>query len=262
MDHKGLRSCASSTSRLLPTSLTVSWRPERICREASQAIEDGNAFIILSDRNISQSRIPLSALIATGAVHQHLLNNELRSQIGILVETGEAREVHHHCLLTGYGADAVNPYLAFEALWQANKEGLLGDKYSTEDSLVAAYKKGVAKGMMKVMAKMGISTLHSYKGAQIFEAVGLADEIIAKCFAGTASRVQGVNFSVLSEESRRRHAIGYPEKDSERIPVLNNPGDFHWRTGAMRTCGIPRYSTYNWPPETTAQTPTRNLRAM
>ena len=106
-----------------------------------RAIEDGYAFIILSDRNISQSRIPLSALIATGAVHQHLLNNELRSQIGIVVETGEAREVHHHCLLTGYGADAVN-HLAFEALWQANKEGLLGDKYSTEDSLVAATRKG------------------------------------------------------------------------------------------------------------------------
>ena len=231
MDHKGLRSCVIDIT--FPANQPDGFMEavERICREASQAIEDGYAFIILSDRNISQSRIPLSALIATGAVHQHLLNNELRSQIGIVVETGEAREVHHHCLLTGYGADAVNPYLAFEALWQANKEGLLGDNYSTEDSLVAAYKKGVAKGMMKVMAKMGISTLQSYKGAQIFEAVGLADEIIAKCFAGTASRVQGVNFSVLSEESRRRHAIGYPEKDSERIPVLNNPGDFHWRTG-------------------------------
>lgn len=231
MDHKGLRSCVIDITFAADQPDGFMEAVERICREASQAIEDGYAFIILSDRNISQSRIPLSALIATGAVHQHLLNNELRSQIGIVVETGEAREVHHHCLLTGYGADAVNPYLAFEALWQANKEGLLGDNYSTEDSLVAAYKKGVAKGMMKVMAKMGISTLQSYKGAQIFEAVGLADEIIAKCFAGTASRVQGVNFSVLSEESRRRHAIGYPEKDSERIPVLNNPGDFHWRTG-------------------------------
>ena len=114
---------------------------------------------------------------------------------------------YHHCLLTGYGADASNPYLAFEALWQANKEGLLGDKYSDEDLLVAAYKKGVSKGMLKVMAKMGISTLQSYKGAQIFEAVGLADEIINRCFVGTASRVQGVNFDVLIEESNRRHSI-------------------------------------------------------
>ena len=231
MDHKGLRSCVIDITFAAGQPGGFMDAMERVCREASQAIDEGYAFIILSDRNISQSRIPLSALIATGAVHQHLLKNELRSQIGIVVETGEAREVHHHCLLTGYGADAVNPYLAFEALWRANTEGLLGDKYSTEDSLVAAYKKGVAKGMMKVMAKMGISTLHSYKGAQIFEAVGLADEIIAKCFAGTASRVQGINFSVLAEESRRRHTIGYPEKESERIPVLNNPGDFHWRTG-------------------------------
>ena len=160
---QGLRSCVIDITFAAGQPSGFMDAMERICREASQAIDEGYAFIILSDRNISQSRIPLSALIATGAVHQHLLKNELRSQIGIVVETGEAREVHHHCLLTGYGADAVNPYLAFEALWRANTEGLLGDKYSTEDSLVAAYKKGVAKGMMKVMAKMGISTLHSYK---------------------------------------------------------------------------------------------------
>lgn len=204
---------------------------QRICQEAQQAIEDGYSFIILSDRNISADRIPLSALVACGAVHHHLTKHEQRTQIGIVLETGEAREVHHFCLLSGYGADAVNPYLAFESLWQANSEGLLGDKCPTEADLVAAYKKGVAKGMLKVMAKMGISTLQSYKGAQIFEAVGLADEIINTCFVGTASRVQGVNFKVLIEESKRRHAIGYPAKDSDRIPVLNNPGDFHWRTG-------------------------------
>lgn len=204
---------------------------DRICDEANQAITDSFSFIILSDRETSQTRIPLSALIACGAVHHHLVSKQQRTQIGIVIETGEAREVHHHCLLTGYGADAINPYLAFEALWQANNEGLLGDQYPDEDSLVAAYKKGIAKGMLKVMAKMGISTLQSYKGAQIFEAVGLADEIIDRCFVGTASRVQGVAFNVLIEESHRRHAIGFPAKDSDRIPVLHNPGDFHWRTG-------------------------------
>ncbi|MEX2468820.1 MAG: glutamate synthase large subunit [Pseudohongiellaceae bacterium] len=204
---------------------------DRICQEAELAIDNGYSFIILSDRNTSPSHVPLSALVATGAVHHHLVKKHMRTQIGIVVETGEAREVHHHCLLAGYGADAINPYLAFEALWQANKEGLLGDAYPAEDDLVYAYKKGVAKGMLKVMAKMGISTLQSYKGAQIFEAVGLADEIIERCFVGTASRVQGVNFDVLIEESERRHAIGYPTDVSDRIPVLNNPGDFHWRTG-------------------------------
>ena len=214
---------------------------DRICEEATAAIENGFSFIVLSDRKTSKDRIPLSALIACGAVHHHLIGNRKRTQIGLIIETGEAREVHHHCLLTGYGADAINPYLAFEALWKANKEGLLGDRYPDEDALVAAYRKGVAKGMLKVMAKMGISTLQSYKGAQIFEAVGLADDIINRCFVGTASRVQGVSFDVLIEESKRRHSIGFPARDSDRIPVLNNPGDIHWRTGG---------DTHMWNPDT------------
>ena len=224
---------------------------DRICVETSAAIIDGYSFVILSDRKVSQSRIALSALVACGAVHHHLIRNHLRTRIGIVIETGEAREVHHHCLLTGYGADAVNPYLAFEALWQARNDGLLGDLYEDEDALVAAYKKGVAKGMLKVMAKMGISTLQSYKGAQIFEAVGLADEIIERCFAGTASRVQGVNFDVLIEEQKRRHAIGFPDAASERSKVLNNPGDFHWRSGG---------ESHMWNPDTisTLQLAARN----
>lgn len=204
---------------------------DRICSEAETAIDDGFAFVILSDRLTSATRIPLSALVACGTVHQHLIKARKRTQIGLVMETGEAREVHHHCLLTSYGADAINPYLAFEALWQAQQEGFLGALFADEDALVAGYKKGVAKGMLKVMAKMGISTLHSYKGAQIFEAVGLADEVVDRCFTGTASRVQGVNFDVLLKEKRRRHAIGFPKSDSDRIPVLPNPGDFHWRSG-------------------------------
>ena len=241
MNHQGL------TSKVIDITYDVNevsgylQTIDRICDEASTAIEDDFSFIILSDRNTSRTRVPLSALIACGAVHHHLTKREQRTQIGIIIESGEAREVHHHCLLTGYGADAINPYLAFEALWQANKENLLGEKFATEDKLVAGYKKGVAKGMLKVMAKMGISTLHSYKGAQIFEAVGLADEIIKKCFDGTASRVQGVNFKVLIEESLRRHAVGFPNRESQLIPILENPGDFHWRTGG---------DTHMWNPNT------------
>ena len=121
----------------------------------------------------------------------------------------------------GYGADAINPYLAFEALWQARREGLLGDEeFDDDESLVAAYRKGVAKGMLKVMAKMGISTLQSYKGAQIFEAVGLQDEVVHRCFAGTASRIQGVGFDVLADELMRRHEIGYPKHERAREPDL------------------------------------------
>ncbi len=124
---------------------------------------------MLSDRNIGQDRIAVSSLLATGAVHHHLVRSAKRTQIGIVLESGEAREVHHHCLLIGYGADAINPYLAFESLWQARIDGLLpGDKYDTDEKIVAAYRKAVAKGMLKVMAKMGISTLQSYKGAPDF----------------------------------------------------------------------------------------------
>jgi len=231
MDYQGMRSKVVDITFEKDQEEGFREALDRICVESSAAIIDGYSFVILSDRNVSQSHIALSALVACGAVHHHLIRNHLRTRIGIIIETGEAREVHHHCLLTSYGADAINPYLAFEALWQARNDGLLGDRYSDEDALVAAYKKGIAKGMLKVMAKMGISTLHSYKGAQIFEAVGLADEIITRCFAGTASRVQGVDFDVLIEESKRRHAIGFPDADSDRIPVLTNPGDIHWRSG-------------------------------
>jgi len=231
MNHRGMRSKLIDITYDSTEANGFHKALDRICAEASAAIGEGYAFVILSDRAINATRIPLSALIACGAVHHHLIASHKRSLIGVIVETGEAREVHHHCLLTGYGADAVNPYLAFEALWQARNDGLLGTKFDTEDSLVYAYKKAVGKGMLKVMAKMGISTLQSYKGAQIFEAVGLAQDIISRCFVGTASRVQGVSFTTLIEETERRHRVGFPSLDVNRLPVLTNPGDFHWRSG-------------------------------
>ncbi|NOY28663.1 MAG: glutamate synthase subunit alpha [Planctomycetes bacterium] len=237
---------------------------ERICAEAEAAVDEGYSIIVLSDRQVSADRVPVSSLLATGAVHHHLIKQTKRTRVGILVETGEAREVHNHCLLIGYGADAINPYLAFEALWQARRDGILDsgesaladgesgegrthpavdtvsngeiyDPVTEEDhDLVTKYRTGVAKGMLKVMAKIGISTLQSYKGAQIFEAIGLRDEIIDRCFVGTASRIQGVDFDVLAEESLRRHALGYPEQPSAQQPVLPNPGEFHWRAEGER----------------------------
>ena len=153
---------------------------DSICEASSKAIAEGYSLIILSDRNIGPDRIAISALVACGAVHHHLVTAHQRTQIGIVLETGEAREVHHHCLLTGFGADAINPYVAFEALWQAREDNLLDNsEYTDPETIVAAYKKAIAKGMLKVMAKMGISTLQSYKGAQIFEAVGLADDAVS-----------------------------------------------------------------------------------
>ncbi|MBW3599813.1 MAG: glutamate synthase large subunit, partial [Planctomycetes bacterium] len=208
---------------------------ERICREAEEAIDQDFGLVVLSDRALGPDRVPLSTLLACGAVHHHLIKKAKRTRIGIVLETGEAREVHHHCLLVGYGADAINPYLAFESLWQARREGLLdGDKLTEDDKVVAAYRKAVAKGMLKVMAKMGISTLQSYKGAQIFEAVGLRDEVIDRCFAGTSSRIQGVNFRVLADEALRRHALGYPDRADDQLPTLPNPGEFHWRADGER----------------------------
>ena len=207
---------------------------DRICQEAEQAIADGDSLVVLSDRNISVDRVPVSALLACGALHQHLVRLTKRTRIGIVLETGEAREVHHHCLLIGFGADAINPYLAFESIWQARRDGLLSDSNDKDQTIVANYRKAVAKGMLKVMAKMGISTLQSYKGAQIFEALGLRDMVMDRCFTGTASRLQGVDFDVLAEELLRRHAIGYPSRHPQGQTLLPNPGEFHWRAEGER----------------------------
>ena len=141
---------------------------ERICQEASLAIGEGYSLIVLSDRAASHDRVAMSSLLACGAVHHHLIRQRERTRIGLVLESGEAREVHHHCLLAGYGADAINPYIAFESLAQARRDGILADKW-TDEKIVASYRQGVAKGMLKVMAKMGISTLQSYKGRRFLK---------------------------------------------------------------------------------------------
>ncbi|WP_145267193.1 glutamate synthase large subunit [Calycomorphotria hydatis] len=208
---------------------------DRIRTEAMQAIVEGYSFIILSDRDVDENRVAIPSLLACGAVHHHLVANELRTRIGLVLESGEAREVHHHCLLTAYGADAINPYIAFSALKQTRDDGVIPADEWSDEKLVAAYRKGVAKGMLKVFAKMGISTLASYKGAQIFEAVGLGDEVINTSFVGTASRIGGIGLDVLAEEAIRRHSLGYPTRhENEDLPILPNPGLFAWRKGGEK----------------------------
>ncbi|MCY3932022.1 MAG: glutamate synthase large subunit [Acidobacteria bacterium] len=206
---------------------------DRLCREAEQAVDDGCAFVALSDRAAGPDRVPVPTLLACGAVHHHLLRTIKRTRVGLLLETGEAREVHHHCLLVGYGADAINPYLTFEALWQARRQGRL-PAAADDQAVVDRYRKGVRKGMLKVMAKMGISTLQSYKGAQIFEAVGLSTEVIDRCFAGTASRIEGAGLERLAKDALKRHARGFPSDERDRVAGLANPGDYHWRAGGER----------------------------
>ncbi len=204
---------------------------KRVNEQAQQAINDGKSLIILSDRNVSADRVAISALLAVGTVHHHLNALHERNRIGLVIETGEAREVHHHCLLVGFGADAINPYIAYEALWNARAEGQLNDveHINSDEDIVAAYKKASGKGILKVMGKMGISTLQSYKGAQIFEIVGLAPEVVDLAFVGAASRVNGADLEVIAEEMQLRHRAAFPEKNVASISILPNPGDFHWR---------------------------------
>ncbi|MEE2778539.1 MAG: glutamate synthase large subunit [Acidobacteriota bacterium] len=230
LDHRGWRSGTiditwsrdDGAAGMLPAL-------ERICEEAETAIADGLQLVILSDRATSADRVPIPTLLACGAVHHHLVRHIKRTRIAIVLESGEAREVHHHCLLVGYGADAINPYLAFQTLERDRGLGRLSEKNASCAAVVANYRKGVAKGMLKVMGKMGISTLQSYKGAQIFEAVGLGQDVIERCFDGTASRIAGAGFATLAKESLRRHAIGYPPEGQVRQQSLPNPGLFHWR---------------------------------
>jgi glutamate synthase (NADPH) large chain len=206
---------------------------DRICAQTTQAIRDGYSLVILSDRALDYDRVALPALLAVGAVHHHLVKTNSRTQIGLVLETGEAREVHHHALLIGYGADAINPYLAFESLWDLRAQGRLDVK--DDRTATKNYIKAVDKGLLKVMSKMGISTLQSYKGAQIFEAIGLNMEVIRRSFTGTVSRVEGVGLDVLAKEAIRRHEIGFPERQESRsLPVLPGGGQYQWRKDGER----------------------------
>ncbi len=179
---------------------------KEMCWAATEAVLQDKNILILSDRAQSADRIPMPALLATAAVHQHLVRQGLRMQTGLVVETGEAREVHHFCALAGYGAEAINPYVAFESIEEIRlSKGLELDAKTARKN----YIKGVGKGIMKVMSKMGISTYQSYCGAQIFDAVGLNTPFIDAYFSGTATTIEGVGLAEVAEEAVRRHATAY-----------------------------------------------------
>lgn len=199
---------------------------ERICAEAESAIEEGYAFIILSDRGVNSEYAALPALIATGALHHHLVGRAIRTRVGIIVESAEPREVSHFALLFSYGADSVNPYLAYKAI-----EYLIdgGELKSDLKNAVKNYRKSAHDGLLKILSKMGISTLQSYRGAQIFEALGLNEEIIKRCFTGTPSRIGGVELDVILKEVLLRHREAFPERDVLKPPYLSNAGLYQWR---------------------------------
>jgi len=196
-----------------------------LCSEADSAVRDGINIIILSDRRASADRIPIPSLLACAAVHHHLIREGLRTSVGLVVESAEPREVHHFACLAGYGAEAINPYLAFETLVAMKAE--LPQKLD-EKEIVKRYIKSIDKGLLKVMSKMGISTYQSYCGAQIFDAVGLKSEFVAKYFTGTATRIEGVGLAEIAEDSVRRHRDAFSDSPVYRA-MLDVGGDYAFR---------------------------------
>ncbi|HZR45618.1 MAG TPA: glutamate synthase large subunit, partial [Candidatus Manganitrophaceae bacterium] len=209
-----------------------------LCREATEAIQAGYKFIILTDRGIDADWAPVPSLLAVSAVHHHLIRECLRTEVGLTIETAEAREVSHFALLLGYGAGTINPYLAFETLTDIVREGYLPETID-EATAESKYIKAINKGLLKIFSKMGISTVQSYCGAQIFEAIGLNADFIDRYFAGTASRIGGVGAEVIAEETLRRHEIAY--RTFAPVRQLDFGGEYHYRIQGEH---------HNWNPET------------
>ncbi len=212
---------------------------ENICNKAEHDVREGYNIIILSDRKVSQDRIPVPSLLATSAVHHHLIRAGLRTCAGLVVETGEAHEVHQFCTLAGYGAEAINPWLAFSTIKHILPD--LGTEL-THAEAVKKYIKAVNKGMLKVMSKMGISTYQSYCGAQIFDAVGLKSEFIERYFTGTFSQVEGVGLAEIARETVERHRLAFSDAPVYRN-MLDVGGEYAWRLRGER---------HSWTPTTIA----------
>ncbi len=201
---------------------------DRLCAEASSAVADGVTMVILSDRGVDREHAPIPSLLVTSGVHHHLIREGSRTKIGLIIETGEPRDVHHFALLIGYGAAAVNPYLAFETISDLIRQDVFLKKvdYKTAEK---NFIKACHKGVLKIMSKMGISTLQSYRGAQIFEAVGLRQDFVDEYFSWTPSPVGGIGIEELETEALRRHAEAYPRRLVAGNPELREGGYIQWR---------------------------------
>ncbi|HSM34481.1 MAG TPA: glutamate synthase central domain-containing protein, partial [Anaerolineae bacterium] len=204
---------------------------DRLCREAEEYVLDGYEVIILTDRTVDSDHAAIPALLAVSAVHHYLIRRGLRSRCGLIVETGEAREVHHFATLLGFGASAVNPYVAFETIEDMRRRQLLPEDMLADEAR-ERYLKAVGKGLLKTMSKMGISTMSSYIGAEIFEAVGLSDEVIEEFFPGTVSRIGGIDLATIEREVLMRHEAAYVEADDDTDLELG--GQYQWRLRGER----------------------------
>ncbi|MET0594568.1 MAG: glutamate synthase large subunit [Polyangiaceae bacterium] len=208
---------------------------DELCRAASRAIADGANILILSDRHLDDRHAPIPSVLATGAVHHHLIREGTRVRAGLVVESGEPREVGHLALLIGFGAGAVNPYLAFEIIARLCRDKVIADLTPAQAS--AKYVKALKKGLLKIMSKMGISALSSYQGAQIFEAIGIDQVVIDKYFTGTASRVRGVGLREIAEEALLRHERAFGARRAARLDV---GGHVHYRAGGEKHIWNPK----------------------
>jgi glutamate synthase (NADPH/NADH) large chain/glutamate synthase (ferredoxin) len=208
-----------------------------LCRQASQAIKDGYKFLILSDRGVDGAWAPIPSLLGISAVHHHLVRECTRTEVGLILETGEPRDVHHFACLIGYGAGTINPYLVFESLVDMERDGYLPEGLDAQTA-EGKFIKAINKGLLKIFSKMGISTVQSYCGAQIFEAIGLSHELIDRYFTGTPSRIEGVGIREIGEETLRRHRMAY---EPVAIRQLDFGGEVHYRVQSEH---------HNWNPET------------
>ncbi|WP_374955681.1 glutamate synthase large subunit [Arthrobacter sp. MYb221] len=203
-------------------------RLQEICEKVSAAVNRGVRYIVLSDRDSSAAWAPIPSLLLTSAVHHHLLKSSTRTRVSLIIESGDAREVHHIALLIGYGASAINPYLALESVEQLAEEGSLPG--ITGQVAAANLIKSLGKGVLKIMSKMGISTVSSYCGAQTFEAVGLSQRVVDQYFTGTATKLSGIELDVVAAEAAARHARAYPEHSGASQPnELEVGGEYQWR---------------------------------
>lgn len=199
---------------------------EEIFKQADQAIAEGCNILILSDRGVDETHMAIPSLLATAGLHHHLVRKGSRTKVGLVIESGEPREVHQFALLIGYGAGAINPYLAFETLDDMIRQGVL--EGIDHKKAVGFYNKAVKKGIVKVMSKMGISTIQSYRGAQIFEAIGLNKEVIDRYFTHTATRIEGIGIEGIFKETLARHTKAFPHRVSPHL-VLDSGGNYQWR---------------------------------
>ncbi|HET9059979.1 MAG TPA: glutamate synthase large subunit, partial [Acidimicrobiales bacterium] len=201
---------------------------ERVCNEVEQAVLDGASLVVLSDRHANADQVPIPALLLVSAVHHFLVEKQLRTRVGLIVETGEARAVHHVACLIGYGAAAVNPYLAFDTITDQVRRGAIKDMSARK--AIQNYIKALAKGVLKTMSKMGISTVASYTGAQVFEAIGLSSEVVDRYFRGTATQVEGIGLEMIADEALARHRAGWPDRPSQLAHRDLEPGgEWQWR---------------------------------